>query len=55
MGPSFVEMDPYFKGKYRPMTETEIWEWFIRLPMGPKGQEKQGLMGYKFTEHMPIC
>jgi 2,4-dienoyl-CoA reductase-like NADH-dependent reductase (Old Yellow Enzyme family) len=26
MGPSFVETDPYFKGKYRPMTETEIWE-----------------------------
>lgn len=25
-GPSVVENDPYFKGKYRSMTEKEIWE-----------------------------
>jgi 2,4-dienoyl-CoA reductase-like NADH-dependent reductase (Old Yellow Enzyme family) len=26
MGPSFLEMDPYFRGKYRTMTQDEIWE-----------------------------
>jgi 2,4-dienoyl-CoA reductase-like NADH-dependent reductase (Old Yellow Enzyme family) len=26
MGPSFLEMDPYFKAGYRTITEDEIWE-----------------------------
>ena len=26
MGPSFFEIDPYFKAKYHAMTESEIWE-----------------------------
>jgi 2,4-dienoyl-CoA reductase-like NADH-dependent reductase (Old Yellow Enzyme family) len=26
MGPSFFEIDPYFKAEYRAMTESEIWE-----------------------------
>ena len=26
MGPSFLEVDPYFKADYRAMTESEIWE-----------------------------
>ena len=26
IAPSFIENDPYFTGKYRPMSEAEIWE-----------------------------
>ena len=26
IAPSYIEMDPYFEGQYRPMTEDEIWD-----------------------------
>ena len=45
MGPSFVETDPYFKGKYRPMTETEIWEVVHAFGDGAKRAREAGFDG----------
>lgn len=45
MGPSFVEMDPHFKGKYRPMTETKIWEVVEAFGDGAKRAREAGFDG----------
>jgi 2,4-dienoyl-CoA reductase-like NADH-dependent reductase (Old Yellow Enzyme family) len=45
MGPSFVEMDPYFRGKYRPMTETEIREVVRAFGDGAKRAREAGFDG----------
>jgi 2,4-dienoyl-CoA reductase-like NADH-dependent reductase (Old Yellow Enzyme family) len=45
VGPSFVETDPYFKGKYRPMTETEIWEVVHAFGDGAKRAREAGFDG----------
>jgi 2,4-dienoyl-CoA reductase-like NADH-dependent reductase (Old Yellow Enzyme family) len=45
MGPSFVETDPYFRGKYRPMTETEIWEVVHAFGDGAKRAREAGFDG----------
>ena len=45
MGPSFVETDPYFRGKYRPMTETEIWEVVRAFGDGAKRAREAGFDG----------
>ena len=45
MGPSFVERDPYFRGMYRPMRETEIWEVVRAFGDGAKRAREAGFDG----------
>jgi 2,4-dienoyl-CoA reductase-like NADH-dependent reductase (Old Yellow Enzyme family) len=45
MGPSFVETDPQFRGEYRPMTETEIWEVVRAFGDGAKRAREAGFDG----------
>ncbi len=45
MGPSLVEMDPYFRSKYSPMTETEIWEAVHAFGDGAKRAKEAGFDG----------
>ena len=45
MGPSFVEMDPYFRGKYSAMTQTEIWEVVHAFGDGAKRAQEAGFDG----------
>ena len=42
MGPSFLEMDPYFKAGYRAMTESEIWEVVRAFSDGAKRASEAG-------------
>ena len=42
MGPSFLEMDPYFKAGYRTMTEDEIWEVVRAFGDGAKRAREAG-------------
>jgi len=45
MAPSFSETDPHFRGKYRPMTETEIWEVVRAFGDGAKRAREAGFDG----------
>ena len=45
MGPSFAETDPHFRGKYRSMTETEIWEVVHAFGDGAKRARAAGFDG----------
>ena len=45
VGPSFVETDPYFRGKYRRMTETEISEVVHAFGDGAKRAREAGFDG----------
>ncbi len=45
MGPSSVETDPYFRGKYRPITEAEIWEVVQAFGDGAKRARDAGFDG----------
>ena len=42
MGPSFLEMDPYFKAGYRTITEDEIWEVVRAFGDGAKRAREAG-------------
>jgi len=42
MGPSFLEMDPYFKAGYRTMAEDEIWEVVRAFGDGAKRAREAG-------------
>lgn len=45
MGPSLPETDPHFRGKYRPMTENEIWEVVHAFGDGVKRAREAGFDG----------
>ena len=42
IGPTFLEADPYFEGKYRAMTEDEIWEVVHAFGDGAKRAREAG-------------
>jgi 2,4-dienoyl-CoA reductase-like NADH-dependent reductase (Old Yellow Enzyme family) len=42
IGPSFLEMDPYFKAEYRAMAESEIWEVVRAFGDGAKRAREAG-------------